>query len=75
MNFEKLSTNQPEINEGLKPKHATRTVLFDEDDKVEVINVTKHGYYKIPGGGLRITSPLRLPLVAKFKKRLAVTAN
>lgn len=38
--------------ETLKPKYATRTVLLDEDGKVAVINVTKHGYYKIPGGGV-----------------------
>lgn len=38
--------------ETLKPKHAARTVLLDEDGKVAIINVTKHGYYKIPGGGV-----------------------
>lgn len=36
----------------LKPKYATRTVLLDQDGKVAIINVTKHGYYKIPGGGV-----------------------
>ena len=36
----------------LKPKRATRTVLLDQDGKVAIINVTKHGYYKIPGGGV-----------------------
>lgn len=36
----------------LKPKYATRTVLLDENGKVAIINVTKHGYYKIPGGGI-----------------------
>lgn len=52
MNFEKISATQAETHEELKPKHATRTVLLDENDKVAVIEVTKHGYYKIPGGGI-----------------------
>lgn len=41
-----------ESNEDLKPRHAARTVLFDQDGKVAIINVTKHSYYKIPGGGI-----------------------
>lgn len=41
-----------ENHENLRPKHATRTVLFDEIGQVAIINVTKHGYYKIPGGGV-----------------------
>lgn len=39
-------------NGDLKLRHATRTVLFDQDDKVAILNVTKHGYYKILGGGI-----------------------
>lgn len=41
-----------ETYKSLKPKYSTRTVLLDADDKVAIINVTKHGYYKIPGGGI-----------------------
>lgn len=32
--------------------YATRTVLFDRDGRVAVINVRKYDYYKIPGGGV-----------------------
>lgn len=52
MNFEKAKSENHEANEVLKPKFATRTVLFDQDGQVAVINVKKHGYYKIPGGGI-----------------------
>ncbi len=53
-NFESLNhSHNPNLKENtLKPKYATRTVLFDENGKVAIINVTKHGYYKIPGGGI-----------------------
>lgn len=52
MNFEKMQQENHEANEALRPKFATRTVLFDEDGRVAVINVKRHGYYKIPGGGI-----------------------
>lgn len=51
MNSEKALNNY-EANETLKPRNATRTVVFDKDGKVAIINVEKHGYYKIPGGGI-----------------------
>lgn len=55
MNFNQPLRESPEnheIERELKPKYSTRTVLFDDDGKVAIINVTKHGYYKIPGGGI-----------------------
>ena len=36
----------------MKTKHATRTVLLDEKNRVAIINVGKFGYFKIPGGGV-----------------------
>ncbi len=52
MNFEKLHQEKHETGEVLKPRFAARTVLFDQDGRVAVINVKRHGYYKIPGGGI-----------------------
>lgn len=52
MNPNKLHQENHESDQELKPKYATRTVLFDQDGKVAIINVKKHGYYKIPGGGI-----------------------
>jgi len=46
------SNNHGEAQENLEERHAARTVLFDETGRVAVINATKHGYYKIPGGGV-----------------------
>jgi 8-oxo-dGTP pyrophosphatase MutT (NUDIX family) len=31
---------------------AVRAVVFDKDNKVAILNVSKHGYYKLPGGGV-----------------------
>ncbi len=52
MNFEKSPQENQETSEKLKPKAATRTVLFDQNGQVAIINVRRHKYYKIPGGGV-----------------------
>lgn len=33
-------------------RKAVRGVVFDEENKVGLINVSKHNYYKLPGGGV-----------------------
>ncbi|MDP3956592.1 MAG: NUDIX domain-containing protein, partial [bacterium] len=33
-------------------RDASRAVVFDADGKVAVLNVSKKGYYKLPGGGI-----------------------
>ena len=38
--------------ESFKEKSAARVVLLDELDRVAILHVSKHGYYKVPGGGV-----------------------
>lgn len=52
MSIETLHQENHEANENLKPRFATRTVLFDQDGQVAIVNAMRHGYYKIPGGGV-----------------------
>ena len=33
------------------PRTSPRAVLFDKDNKIALLHVTKHNYYKLPGGG------------------------
>jgi 8-oxo-dGTP diphosphatase len=35
-----------------KPRSAARAVVFDDNQRVALMHVSKHGYYKLPGGGL-----------------------
>lgn len=39
----------------LTVRQAVRVVLLDQDDKVAIIYASKHGYYKIPGGGVDLS--------------------
>ena len=36
-----------------RPRTAVRAIVFDKDNKIGLLNVTKHGYYKLPGGGIK----------------------
>lgn len=36
----------------MKIRHATRTVLLDQQNQIAIIYVEKHNYYKVPGGGI-----------------------
>jgi ADP-ribose pyrophosphatase YjhB (NUDIX family) len=37
---------------GYEIREASRAVLFDKDGKVPILFVSKHNYYKLPGGGV-----------------------
>ncbi|MCX6795143.1 MAG: NUDIX domain-containing protein [Candidatus Falkowbacteria bacterium] len=41
---EKIST--------FETRRAARAVVFDSDDQIALLYVSKHSYYKLPGGGL-----------------------
>jgi 8-oxo-dGTP pyrophosphatase MutT (NUDIX family) len=36
----------------LKKREASRAVLFDENNMIPLLFVSKHNYYKLPGGGI-----------------------
>lgn len=36
-----------------KLREAVRAVLFDKDDKIALLKVSKMNYYKLPGGGIK----------------------
>ncbi len=43
----------------MQDRHAVRVVLLDDIGQVAVIYVNKHGYYKIPGGGVETGEDLK----------------
>ncbi|MES2215785.1 MAG: NUDIX domain-containing protein [Patescibacteria group bacterium] len=42
------------IAQEYKPRLAARGVVFDEHNNVAVLPVSKHNYYKLPGGGIEM---------------------
>src|SRR5512133_3536322 len=52
-----LATLNPEYAsdkevDGYKRREAARAVVFDAEGKIALLNVTKKGYHKLPGGGV-----------------------
>lgn len=43
---------KPEAIEKFKVRRAARAVVFDQDKNIGVLYIGKHGYHKLPGGGL-----------------------
>ncbi|MFH1712177.1 MAG: NUDIX domain-containing protein [Patescibacteria group bacterium] len=42
----------PEDRSTLEPRKAARAILFDENNLIPVLFVSKHNYHKLPGGGI-----------------------
>jgi 8-oxo-dGTP pyrophosphatase MutT (NUDIX family) len=38
--------------ENYKQRFAARAIVFDQEKNVALLNVSKHNYYKLPGGGI-----------------------
>jgi len=35
------------------PRNAARAILFDKNNKIAILEVSKYGFHKIPGGGFK----------------------
>lgn len=48
-----INPESPDIDvSGFMERSASRAVLLDKDGQVYLLNVSKHGYHKLPGGGI-----------------------
>ena len=46
-------------DEDFDTRLAARAILLDDDNRVALINATKYGYYKLPGGGINTDELVR----------------
>lgn len=42
----------PDKETGLKKREAARAILLDENELIPLLFVSKHGFHKLPGGGI-----------------------
>ena len=45
-------TKFPETELGIKIREASRAVIFDENELIPLLSVSKFNYHKLPGGGI-----------------------
>lgn len=64
---------------GFWERRAARAVVFDDDGRVALLHVTKHGYHKLPGGGIDegedIAEALQRELLEEIGTQARVTAE
>lgn len=48
-----VASNVPSVDtSNFRKREAARAVLIDDEKQVYLLNVSKHGYHKLPGGGI-----------------------
>ncbi len=60
--FLNLEEVPEEESKTFQNRTAVRAVLFDEDNRIALMHVSKKGYYKLPGGGVDEGEELALAL-------------
>lgn len=65
----------PKIREGLVKRFASRAVLFDKDNLVPILFVSKFNYHKIPGGGIEEGEDKMQALIREIKEETGCDAE
>jgi 8-oxo-dGTP diphosphatase len=60
---------------GFYYRKAARAVVSDADGAVALLHVSKHGYYKLPGGGLEDGEDIALALERELKEEIGCVAE
>ena len=50
--IKEIDKEKETICDAYKIRKAARAVLFNDENKIALLNVTKYGYHKLPGGGV-----------------------
>ena len=58
-----------------RKRSAARAVLLDENGEVYLLNVSKHGYHKLPGGGVKEGEELSYALERELMEELGCKAE
>ncbi len=56
-------------------RKAARAILFDKENKVAMLFVSRDGYHKIPGGGVENNEDIKTALAREIKEETGCTAK
>ncbi|NTV41488.1 MAG: NUDIX domain-containing protein [Candidatus Moranbacteria bacterium] len=51
-------------------RNAARAVVFDGENKIAILHVSKHGYHKLPGGGVEDGEDIEKALEREIKEEI-----
>lgn len=53
-------------------RKAARAIVFNEDDQIAILYVSKHGYHKLPGGGVENSEDIKEALKREAMEEVGV---
>jgi len=65
-----LFPDDPEGNDGSRFIKAARAVVFDSENKIAILKVTKYDYHKLPGGGVEEGEDFKKALKREIKEEI-----
>ncbi len=68
-----LSLKNKKVSE-YRVRKAVRAVVFGKDGKVAILDVSRDGYHKIPGGGIESGEDIRVALAREIYEETGCTA-
>jgi len=78
-----LTINEADINpesksvskEGFNERQAARAIVLNDKKEVALLNVSKHNYHKLPGGGVEPGEDLAIALERELLEEIGCTAK
>jgi len=67
---ELLPPCQSEDGGDIEIRNAARAVVFDDENKIAILHVSKHGYHKLPGGGVEDGEDMAKALEREMKEEI-----
>lgn len=68
--------NEPQVKcDNCELRRAARALVFNDKNEIALMNVTKHNYYKLPGGGIEHGEDIQTALAREIKEEVGATIH
>jgi 8-oxo-dGTP diphosphatase len=72
---EDIFPGEDEIMKNPESWQAARAIVFDEDQRIGILNVKKHRYHKLPGGGIEEGEDIKEALKREAMEEIGCQVN
>ena len=68
--LKEICHNQEKPCEKYRLRKAARSLVFNSKNEIALMNVSKHNYYKLPGGGIKLDEDIYKALEREIKEEV-----